>query len=277
MRLLLAALLIAATPVLAEEMTPGTLIDWTGEPQTYTLGEWTVTAGATGSEDTRTAIVKVERPGFTPLERSFESFGPGYGVVGAAQLETGAEPAILFGAYSGGAHCCMQSIAISAVSTELVVGDIGTYDGDSIPLTDIDADGVNEVTLGDDRFYYTFDAYAFSPAPSMIWRFRDGVPYDATREPQFAAHLEAELAEWATNCPSADGYYLGACAAMLGDAALLGKYEQYADPVFAALKAGTKPASGWDDFQVCETEDCKFTDFTLAVPKALQLWGYLTP
>lgn len=275
MRILLAAALLFATPVVAEEMTPGALIDWTGEPKAYTLGDWTVTAGATGPEDARVATLKVERPGFTTLERSFESFGEGYGVVGAAPLGADGEPSILFGAYSGGAHCCMQSIAVTAVGSELVVGDIGTYDGGSIPLQDIDGDGAFEVPLGDGRFYYTFDAYAFSPAPMVIWRFKDGVPYDASLEPQFKSYIEAELADNAKSCPAEDGFYLGACAATLADAARLGRYDEVFAPIVAAFASGTKPASGWDEFQVCETEDCKFTDFTLALPHALKLWGYL--
>lgn len=275
MRALIFAIAFAASPVLAEELTPGSMIDWTGDPVAYTLGDWTVTAGATGPEDARIATLKVERPGFATLERSFDSFGAGYGVVGAAPLTPGGEPSILFGAYSGGAHCCMQSIAITAMGNGLVVGDIGTYDGDGIPLEDIDGDGSYEIPLGDARFYYTFDAYAFSPAPTIIHRFKDGIAYDASLEPEFKSYIEAEMAESAKSCPAEDGYYLGACAATVADAARLGRYDELFAPIAAAFEGGIKPASGWDEFQVCETDDCKFTDFTLALPHALKLWGYL--
>ncbi len=275
MRALLVAAIMLASPAIAEEVAPQTLLDWAGDPVSYTFDDWTVTTGATGPDDNRIATLKVERAGVPTLERSFDSSGYGFGALGFYPLTAGAEPSLVFAAYSGGAHCCMQAITVTPVAGQFVVGELGTYDGDSVPIEDIDGDGAFEVMIPDGRFFYTFDAYALSGAPSVIHRFRDGVPYDASGEPEFAALNTEDLQLYLDGCPGEDGYYLGQCAAMLAIAARLGQYETYFAPVAAALNSGTRPASGWDDFQICETDDCKFTDFTLAVAEALRRWGYL--
>jgi len=277
MRALLLAALLFVPPAMAEELTPQTMLDWEGEATAYSFGDWTVTVGASGPEDTRIATLRVERPGYEPLERQFESAGLGFGSLGVYPLEAGGEESLVFGAYSGGAHCCMQSITVTPVGGQFVVGDLGTYDGDGVPVDDLDGDGIFEVVLPDGRFFYTFDAYALSGAPSIIHRFKDGLPYDASREPQYTEYNENDLEQYLSGCPGEDGYYLGQCAAMLADAARLGKFDSYFAPVRAALQDGAKPASGWDDFQTCDADECKFTDFTLAVMDALRRWGYLEP
>ena len=62
---------------------------------------------------------------------------------------------------------------------------------------------------------------------------------------------------------------------MVANAARLGRYAEYFDPMAKALGEGKTMASGWPDFEFCEKDECKFTSFVEALPYALKLWGYL--
>jgi len=76
--------------------------------------------------------------------------------------------------YSGGMHCCSQATVLSLGDSLTSVATIDGADGD-IVFDDLDDDGVPEVKLNDFRFAYWREyAFAETPAPDVILRFRDG-------------------------------------------------------------------------------------------------------
>lgn len=281
MRLLFALMFVlAAGPALAAELTPNTMLDWSGEEgaeQVFTAGDLTLTLKLSGDESEKTATLSIAKPGADPVEVSGLGAGTGYGQVGVVSFDSNGMRSVLFAVYAGGAHCCMQTTAVTETAGGWVTAEVGTFDGDSVQPEDLDSDGIYELAQRDDRFNYAFDAYAFSYAPPMILKSRDGAVYDASAEPQFRPVFETMLADAKQSC-SGETWNLGACAGVLGAAARLGTYEAEAAPIFAALAAGKK-TSGWDEFQLCTNTDCSETktiaDFPTAIETALRDWGYL--
>jgi hypothetical protein len=278
----LIALLFAlvALPAFATELVPNEMLDWSGEEgneQVFTAGDLTLTLKLSGDDAERTATLSIAKPGTDPVEVSGLGAGTGYGQVGVVNFDSNGKRSVLFAVYAGGAHCCMQTSAVTETDIGWLTGDVGDFDGDSVRPEDIDGDGTYEVSVRDDRFNYAFDAYAFSYAPPMILKSRDGMVYDASAEPQFRPVFDAMLDEAKANC-SGETWELGSCAGVLGAAARLGTYAEEAAPIFAALAAG-KRTSGWDEFSICADRACSATktiaDFPTAIETALRAWGYL--
>lgn len=278
--LLLGALL--STPVLAAEpidiSTPG-MFEWSGEEtgQVYMAGDLTMTLTVTGDESERTATLKVEKPGVEPVEISGLGSGTGYGQVGVYPFDENGKLSVIFAVYAGGAHCCMQIVTATETEAGFVTDNVGSVDGDSIYLEDIDEDGVYELPLFDGRFNYTFDAYAFSYAPQQVYKAKDGVSYDASADPHFREFYVAQVEERRANC-GGENWYLGVCAGLLGAAARIGTFNDELKTISAALEAG-KLSSGWEEFDVCGDKHClsrsKTSDFATAVRALLTEWDYL--
>ncbi|MCS0494781.1 serine protease [Ancylobacter sp. MQZ15Z-1] len=109
---------------------------------------------------------------------------------------TNATPEIVFDAFSGGAHCCTTSIALTrSRAGDWRFVDLGTRDGGGLDFEDVDGDGAAEIVRGDERFLYTFDSYAGSMQPILIDRL-DGTELDeVTMRPAFR-HRLVQDARW---------------------------------------------------------------------------------
>lgn len=282
LRLVLLVIVFLTGPVLAADpidiSAPG-MLEWSGEEtgQVYVAGDLTMTLTVTGDDSERTATLKVEKPGVTPVEISGLGSGTGYGQVGVYPFDENGGRSVIFAVYAGGAHCCMQIVSATETTQGWVTDDIGSVDGDSIYLEDIDGDGVYELPLFDGRFNYTFDAYAFSYAPQQIYKSKDGVSYDASAEPQFRDFYTAQVDERRGDC-GGENWYLGVCAGLLGAAARIGTYDEELAKVLEAIES-SKTSSGWEDFTVCKDTACsateEVTDFGVAIDRSLRAWGYL--
>ncbi|SDB36104.1 hypothetical protein [Bauldia litoralis] len=97
-------------------------------------------------------------------------------------------PEILFTSYSGGAHCCTQTIVAAEADGRWVAVPIGEFDGDGGYLRDANGDGVAEIVTYDNRFLYEFDCYACSAAPLLIVTVRGGKAYDASADQRYLAN-----------------------------------------------------------------------------------------
>lgn len=202
----------------------------------------------------------------------------GFGEIGYFQIDRAGGWSIVFGAYTGGAHCCM------AVQTALlgpdvpVIADLGSYDGSTIAPRDLDDDGLYEFRLWDGRFNYSFDSYAGSFTPIVIMDTENGVLRDVTLQPQFYPLIKTEMQSQALRCGGPEGWYASACAALAANAARIGRYDSVRQMIATHLSRGSFD-SGWDDFSFCSDEACtqmqEFSDFVEALDFSLENWGYL--
>jgi hypothetical protein len=121
-----------------------------------------------------------------------EAYGPddGFDVPDAeasiAEVDpTNHYPEVVFSAYTGGAHCCTKVIVAEEQPHQWVTLDIGEFDGGGDYLQDVDHDGLAEIVTVDNRFLYTFDCYACSAAPLVIYTVRQGTVMDVSQEPRY--------------------------------------------------------------------------------------------
>ena len=277
---LFAALFVS--PVLAAEpvdlSTPG-MFDWSGEEreQVFVAGDLTLTLSVTGDDSERIGTLRIEKPGAEPVELSGLGSGTGYGQVGVFPFDESGGRSVIFAVYAGGAHCCMQIVAATERGNGWVTDDLGSVDGDTVRLEDLDGDGIFEMPQFDGRFNYTFDAYAFSFPPQQVIKSKDGIGYDDSANPKWRGFHETQLEEMRVDC-SGETWNLGVCAGLLAVAARLGTYDEELAVVTAALAAG-KRTSGWEEFTVCVDVACTATqdvkDFGEAIDLALRSWEYL--
>jgi len=275
------ALVLVALPAAAAELKPGELIDWSsdqGAKQEFVSGDLTLDLQfAKGGDGGQVVTLTIEKPGSKSVEVTGEGTGSFGGQLGVVPLDSNGLPTVLFAVFTGGAHCCMQTTAVTETANGWVSAEVGIFNGAKINVADKDGDGTVEIVASDDRFLYVFDSYAGSYAPPLFYKSRDGEIYDASAEPQFRPEYEAVLADARKRC-SGDTWELGSCAGLLAAAARLGTYEAESAPVFAAIKAG-RTTSGLDSFTLCLDEKCEKTrdvpDFAEAVAASLKSWGYL--
>ena len=131
-------------------------------------------------------------------------------------------PQVVFGSFSGGAHCCTTTQIITSAGQ---IVDAGVIDGEGYSFEDIDGDGHVEILGIDNSFLYMFDAYATSYAPPRVQRLVEGKLLDVTREPTTKPYIQRSLREMqfqAAQNPSlwsSNGYLGGwvATKALLGE------------------------------------------------------------
>ncbi len=107
-------------------------------------------------------------------------------------------PEVYFDAFTGGAHCCTQVIVAEEQPHGWVTVKVGEFDGGGDYLQDVDHDGLAEIVTVDNRFLYTFDCYACSAAPLVIYTVRNGAVVDVSTDPRYLpAHRDwlAQLEE----------------------------------------------------------------------------------
>lgn len=98
---------------------------------------------------------------------------------------------VYFASWTGGAHCCAAVTVATKGDSGWSAVEIGTFDGGTDFLDDLDGDGANEIVTVDQRFLYRFDCYACSASPLAITTLRKGEVVDVTRDPAFReAHRE---------------------------------------------------------------------------------------
>lgn len=189
-----AALAMAAAAAHAEDDIstpefPTTVFADGAHSASVSVGEVTATVrlarGATPNPDTDTVQLQV-KVGLLPVAEA-EAPDAGFDVPEAeasiAEIDPGNKyPEVYFAAYTGGAHCCTKVIVAEAQPHGWVTVDVGEFDGGSDYLQDIDDDGIAEIVTVDNRFLYTFDCYACSAAPLVIYTVRNGAVIDVSTD-----------------------------------------------------------------------------------------------
>ncbi len=92
---------------------------------------------------------------------------------------------VYFAAYTGGAHCCTDVVVAEEQPHGWVTVKVGEFDGGGDYLQDIDHDGLAEIVTVDNRFLYTFDCYACSAAPLVVYSVRNGAVVDVSTDPRY--------------------------------------------------------------------------------------------
>jgi len=146
---------------------------------------------------------------------------PGHSFLTVADVAGTGSPDVILDLYSGGAHCCsiVQIYRFDAQrdAYTIVQRDFGDPGASLERLA-----GAYVFVSADDRFAYTFAAFAFSGLPLAIWRLGSGGFVDVTR--RFPALIAADAARQyrAYTANRAQGFGLGFIAAWAADQDLLG-------------------------------------------------------
>ena len=166
-------------------------------------------------------------------------------------LDGDGEPEVLVDLYTGGAHCCTVSVlyhfdAASGKYTRIV----HRWGDPAYRLSDLDGDGKPEFLTSDDRFAYSFCAYACSALPGVVLRYQGGRLVDVTKT--YPARIRKEAASLLAGFNDArksktvrfEGK--GILPAYCADEYLLGRGSACQKLLRAALKRGDLAASGAD-------------------------------
>lgn len=143
-------------------------------------------------------------------------------VLAVRNLAPGGSPDVVLNLYSGGAHCCfitqVYRYDAAANTYALVQRDFGDPGARIQTLA-----GAPVFVSADDRFAYTFAAFAFSGLPVQIWSFASGRFVDVTRRFPALIRKDAAAQYGAYLGNRARGLGLGLLAAWAADEDLLGQ------------------------------------------------------
>jgi hypothetical protein len=213
-----------------------------------------LTFGKTG-EVVTDARLTVTRAGRVRLDSRISGFGrPFARPVGlsARDLDADSEPEVVLSVYTGGAHCCVQTLIYrylpdrgSYRRTFRDWGNVGFH------LVDLDGDGRLELRSADDRFAYAFACYACSGFPMRIWRYDHGRLLDVTRSFPRLVERDAERQwRWYMRERSRESAEVrGLLAAWLADMYLLGREDEGWQTLEGAYRRGElgpkQSLAGW--------------------------------
>jgi hypothetical protein len=210
-------------------------------------------------------------------------FSLGYGKVSASD----AAPSVLVKWFTGGAHCCMQALAIVPGEDQLIEVDLGKLDlkadFDTFPA-DLDGDGAADFLIGDAAFLNSFSDYPATWLPPRIYNLVSGELVDVSHKRAFQPVFREYAAEVEKSCLD-PGYSkrAGACAAFVAAHARLGTQ----DSAIAAAQADISPPEiarypfrclqkRLDDSCPLESRH-HFRSFDRAIKWFLTRLGYLEP
>lgn len=181
-----------------------------------------------------------------------------------------------FSIFSGGAHCCSE-VYVTDYSNGAKILKVGSFDGEITLPKDLDGDGVMEYVDYDMRFT-VFSGYAGAMPPMKIYTIENGDVRDATLDERFLAAHEVHYKRQSIACASMMSENTGACAGLLGTAALLGVYDSTANMLVFDI-AAKRPDHSASPYSICIDSDCQqsktFKDEGPAIDYALTKWGYL--
>ncbi len=202
-----------------------------------------------------------------------EAFG--FSSVSLQDLDGDRTAEVIVKNFSGGAHCCTNTVVYSWQEDDFSQVETGYLDGDGGQFEDLDGDGNYEFVSADNAFLYAFSSYAGSFPPPLVMTFSDGTFTETTRQypdliREHIASIEGLLAESeSTVKPN------GLLASYVASKTLLGEYESG----WAYLLEHYDKSSEWGlniysaDGEVVGS----YPDFPTALRAFLEETGYLSP
>jgi len=157
-------------------------------------------------------------------------------LVQVAEMDPGNPYAeVIFSIFTGGAHCCSVTHVLTSSKDGKTWADIevGVFDGGPLGVSDLDGNGVFEVSMRDNAFLYRFGCYACSTSPFKVLRLSDGKFINASTDIAYRDHhIESlkRILEWAAPDTDANGFLAGYVAqkTLLGEGSqaweFMGKY-----------------------------------------------------
>jgi len=131
---------------------------------------------------TRLRIVRNARVVLDTRLRRLEQPGVRVMRVVVRDLDADREPEVVLDVYTGGAHCCTESLIYRYVpATRSYRRSVHGWGNAGYRIVDLDRDGRPELQTADDRFAYAFTSFAGSVFPLQIRRFQHGRMLDVTR------------------------------------------------------------------------------------------------
>ncbi len=135
-------------------------------------------------------------------------------------------PEVIFSTYSGGAHCCTNTLVYSWGGDRFRQAETGMLDGNGGRFEDLDQDGRLEFVTVDNAFLYAFSSYAGSYPPSLIYQLHNGKFEVVTR--RYPQHLRRTLQQMFQTIRTNrnDSEINGVLAGYVAQKILLGEYQQ---------------------------------------------------
>jgi len=239
-------LLWASAAPAQDRVAPGQFVAWTQKdgPKTLTSGGTTaaITAAPCEGEEAgpdcyraELAVTVAGKPPVTLMGESGRAYRVAIGRLNAG--DSGAS--VVLQTFTGGAHCCDVFTVAEPLGDAVRIVPIAwrperasepqtEFDFGDIPFpADLSGDGRADFVLRDDRFLYEFASYAGSMAPPIVLGIEDGKTVDVSADPAFAETFGEELRQAKAICTDAQGFDRnGACAAYVGAAARLGRFDE---------------------------------------------------
>lgn len=238
-------------------------------------------------EDFLGVELTIQQKGRVPFSQRYDSSFFSIGKVGIFEFDRYGGISLIFESFTGGAHCCMSTHAIYLGQDDWVSTELGMFDGDPYDPEDVDGDGLYELVVFDQRFNYTFDAYAFSAPPPMVIATSDGTYADLSAQVAFLSLMQEAFNERTASClgsPGAISHLVdedsaplnSACASVMALGARLGIYEGV-KALVETMYAGRIAADyDFDSFTFYfDDEETEFDNLVDAADFALGKWGYL--
>jgi hypothetical protein len=265
----------------------GRMIHWDGRSRSYQVGPLTITMSAgprgDGESPAPAPILEVHGGGAQGRdvgERGFDAAAADFGVF---RLDRSSPlPQVLFGSFTGGAHCCYRIDVIEQVGGAWKVLPLGAFDGDPpAHIHDIDGDGTPDIVMIDDAFDYAFGCFACSWRPPMVFNVRDGQVWDVSAQPRYRPLFLADMQKAERICRSGQGERNGACAGFVADASRIGRH----DWAWKVMLASYEPQSQWGlpdgcvavgaDGRCPKGQEIHYRSFPEALEAFLRRNGYL--
>ena len=187
---------------------------------------------------------------------------------------------VIFGTYTGGAHCCTSIKILSLIQGSWKVIDLGEWDGDPegvVPQAPqrAGADKTPVLVFGDDSFLYAFTFYAESATPLKLFRLRDGNLIDVSSQEEFRDLHRKNMLENQKLCEQQKN---GGCAAFVASAARIGLYKWAWDFMLRHFDRHSDWKLSFCDGPVDKScpRQIAFTDYPTALRWFLAKHGYLT-
>jgi hypothetical protein len=155
-------------------------------------------------------------------------------------LDADGEPEVTLDLFTGGAHCCTESVVYRyRPDLRRYRSVLHSWGNGAYRITQLDGRGVPELQSEDDRFAYAFTSFAFSVFPVRIWQFDHGRFLDITRRYPDAVRRDADHI-WAAyrSLRRKRADVRGALAAWTADMQLLGRGDEASMQLQAADRRG---------------------------------------